>query len=92
MKNEEFLKKTFHITELEDSSAEHLSGIFAAKEAFFKAFNKKPEWLSIEIKKEDGGRPYFSLSSQFEEEIEDTDLSMSHEEEYAVAHVLIIKK
>ena len=43
MQDRGFIKRVFHESELKDYRAEHLAGIFAAKEAFFKAINQKPQ-------------------------------------------------
>ena len=86
MKNETFIKKVFHTSEHKNYKSESLAGIFAAKEAFFKALNKKPDWLKIEIKKEKSGRPFII---QNELEVEDIDLSISHDNDYAIAQVII---
>ena len=86
MENEMFIKKVFHRPECKDYRAEHLAGVFAAKEAFFKAVNKKPEWLKVEVRKQKGGRPL--LVTEFDG-MKDVDVSISHDKDYAMATVVI---
>lgn len=51
MQNKSFINKVFHASEIQDYRPEHLAGIFAAKEAFFKSLDKKTlDWLAVEIK------------------------------------------
>ena len=87
--NEGFMKKVFHPAEY--GRAEHLAGIFAAKEAFFKAINKQPDWLQIEVRKEKSGRPALVIAQALQKEmnIQDSDVSISHEKDYAVATVVL---
>jgi phosphopantetheine--protein transferase-like protein len=86
MENEGFVKRVFHVSECEEYNAEHLAGVFAAKEAFFKAIDKKPDWLKVEVRKQDTGRPL--LVSEFDG-VEGVDVSISHDKDYATATVLI---
>lgn len=85
MGNEGFIKKVFHPSEYRNYKAEHLAGIFAAKEAFFKAINKKPGWLRVEIRKQRTDRPVLSNDLK----IEVADVSISHDKDYAIATVMI---
>lgn len=85
MENEAFIKKVFHPSECRNYKAEHLAGIFAAKEAFFKAIDKKPDWLKVEIKKQKTERPILSNDLK----IEVADISISHDKDYAIATVLV---
>jgi len=80
--------KVFHASELKDDRPEHLAGIFAAKEAFFKALEKSPDFLSIEVVKDESGKP--RLSYVGEEKINSLDVSISHEKDYAVASVVML--
>lgn len=78
------LGKVFLKSELEQNPrAESLAGIFAAKEAFFKAIGKKGDWLSVCIDKQPSGKPVV-LSAKGKAEV-----SISHDGEYAIAIVLI---
>lgn len=90
MKNKNFINKVFHKSEISKTyNSEHLAGIFAAKEAFFKATNKiKPRWHDIEIKNKKNGKPELLLSSNLKKQINETDLSISHDKEYAIAAVI----
>jgi holo-[acyl-carrier protein] synthase len=92
MENEGFIKKTFHKSECKNYKAEHLAGKFATKEAFFKAINKKLDWLTVEVKNDKRGKPILMISDEIKQKykIENMDISISHDKDYAVASVLII--
>ncbi len=62
---------------------EYLAGRFAAKEAIFKA-TQDPNYLSYSILNEDNGRPYVKNHPEIQ-------ISLSHDGEYVVAFVVIIK-
>jgi len=79
------IKRIFNADEITDNT-ESLAGKLAAKEAFFKALGKKENWLDIIIKKNTAGRPFFVICGKKAANIL---LSISHEEEYAVAVVII---
>lgn len=83
------LEKVFLEQELsENKSKESLAGIFAAKEAFFKAIGKKEDWLSIWIEKDKDGKPELKTLIT-DKKIE---VSISHAGEYAIAIVMIKDK
>ncbi|MFH1064405.1 MAG: 4'-phosphopantetheinyl transferase superfamily protein [Candidatus Woesearchaeota archaeon] len=86
MENRQFIENVFHATECREYNPEHLAGIFAAKEAFFKAIDRKPDWLKVEIRKQKTGRPMIITSI---EGIEPLDVSISHDKDYALATVLV---
>ncbi len=76
----------------------HLSSRFAAKEAFVKAlgtgFSNGISWKDIEIKREKGHRPFFSISGvalilMNRHGIKTCHLSISHEGDYAIAQVVL---
>jgi len=94
MQNEALIKKTFHNSEIKNFTPEHLAGIFAAKESFFKAINKKINWLEIEIKKEKNGSPSLHISKLLKNKlkIDQIQLSISHDKDYAIAQVILITK
>ncbi|MCK5025143.1 MAG: holo-ACP synthase [Nanoarchaeota archaeon] len=94
MENEGFIKKAFHASECRNYSAEHIAGVFAAKEAFFKAIGKKPDWLKVEVKNQKTGRPRIIMSDELKEKhkIEDIDVSISHDKDYAIAAISILIK
>lgn len=76
---------------LEDSSPEHLAGIFAAKEAAIKAFGLEPgSWKLIKIKKLASGKPVLGLDNKLKASIKNCDVSISHSEDYAIAVVICI--
>lgn len=71
---------------------------FAAKEAFLKAlgtgFTKGVRWQDMEVKRNEGQRPFFCISGQAKEIMDElgvktVHLSMSHEKKYAVAQVIL---
>ena len=84
IKNERFLKKVFTQQEVSYcKNAQSFAGIFAAKEAYFKALGTGITYpiTDIEVFHNENGKPYLNISS--------TDLSISHDGNYAVAVVLI---
>jgi phosphopantetheine--protein transferase-like protein len=75
-----FLQKAFNPSELQKDSAEHLAGVWAAKEAVLKAGNMQVgHWSDIHIAYDDSGRPSATVGS------EHYDISIAHHGEYAVA-------
>ncbi len=92
MLNKEFMKKVLHKSEMKYYKAESIAGIFAAKEAFFKALGKKPEWMKVELKKQKTGKPALLLANELKEIIEDVDVSISHDKDYAIAQVVLLLK
>ena len=101
MKNKDFISKIFNKEEIKNPknyNPEHLAGIFAAKEAFFKAINKgqtiRPKWHDIEIKTQKNKKPIFIISNDFKKKskIQEIDLSISHDKDYAIAAVICIVK
>jgi len=91
--NKHTLTKIFHKTELKRPSPEHLAGIFALKEAFFKALKIKPKWLSIEVINKKNGEPRINISNEIKiNDLVSIDCSISHDNEYAIANVVILTK
>lgn len=102
----EFVNRVFTISEIEYCSNlkahkyESFAVRFAAKEAVFKALNVDidnnfVDWKSIEILKENTGRPKVVLKGALEKyngEICNIDVSLSHEKQMAVASVAILWK
>lgn len=81
------LEKVFLSHELsQNKSVESLAGIFAAKEAFFKARGKKENWLDVWIEKTKEGKPF--LKSVLIED-KKAEVSISHAGDYAIAIVMI---
>lgn len=97
IEKEAFLKKVFTDGEISrcGKNAEAYAGVFAAKEAFVKAvgvgFRLNPK--SIEVLKDDNGKPYFEFFESAREFVESkkaaVHLSISHERDYAVSFVII---
>lgn len=80
-----FKKSVFTENEIEYCrSAESFAGIFAAKEAYFKALGTgiTKKMNSLEILHNENGKPYFNS-------ISDCDVSISHDGDYAVATVIL---
>jgi phosphopantetheine--protein transferase-like protein len=74
------LDKMFTLDELNDRRAEHLAGVWAAKEAVRKTLPDAPEkWTDIYLVYDTKGKP----SAQYGEER--YDISISHQGDYAVA-------
>ncbi len=85
IKNESFLRRVFTEKEIEYCrKAENYAGIFAAKEAYFKAIGTgiTAPMTSIEILHNDRGKPYLNG-------ILNCDVSVSHDGDYAIATVII---
>lgn len=82
------LEKVFLPIELSQNvETEGLAGVFAAKEAFFKALGKKENWLDVWIEKDRNGNP--TLYSSLVKSYLNLEVSISHQGEYAIAVVLI---
>ena len=88
LNDDNLLKRFFHQSEL-TSDPNHLAGIIAAKEAFFKALGKIPKFLDIKISYEKSGRPFIVLPPNMK--LASCDVSISHDGDYAVAVVLLEK-
>lgn len=88
--NDRTLSRFFHQSELKND-AQHMAGIIAAKEAFFKALGIVPKFLEIEIAYDPSGRPKIKASPQLKK-YKSCDLSISHERNYAVAVVVMEKQ
>ena len=80
MQDPDVMERMFHPREMCDD-AESLAGIIAAKEAYFKAQGRKGDWRSIEVVKDNAGKPSIRGS--------DCTLSISHDGGYAIAMVVI---
>ncbi|MFH0874851.1 MAG: 4'-phosphopantetheinyl transferase superfamily protein [archaeon] len=93
LNNPEFLRNVFTDNELADRKEEHLAGIFAAKEAFFKAASFKLEkWKDIEITSENKKPKINFVDSILKEKIDTIDCSITHDGDYAVSFVVIVFK
>ncbi len=89
LKDEAVLKKFFHANEVKNGSIEHLAGVVAAKEAFFKALGVIPKFLEVQIGYEPSGRPLIIAAPQWQKHIINSDVSISHDKNYATAVVLL---
>lgn len=101
---ERFLAKIFSPQELtyarqKKNPAIHLAARFAAKEAFFKALGfgwaGGLRWVDVEVERSSTGQPELTLKGTARtmasaRGVQSILLSLSHESEYAVAHVLLI--
>lgn len=82
------LEKVFLSSELaQNKKVESLAGIFASKEAFFKALGRKVGWLEVWVEKDPSGKP--KLESAHLNAGQKTSISISHSGNYAVAAVVI---
>ena len=83
------LEKVFTDQELrENTRTESLAGIFAAKEAFFKALGEKKDWLDVWIEKLPSGQP--QIKSVYLKPEQKALVSISHSGDYATAIVTIV--
>jgi holo-[acyl-carrier protein] synthase len=73
--------------------AQHLCGIFCAKEALFKSLNNdfKITNLEVEVRHNDLNRPFIEILNQNFNKLNTFELSISHAGEYATATVIKIK-
>lgn len=87
LKEEGALDKIFLDSEREHTkSVESLAGLFAVKEAFFKAMGKKGDWLDVWVEKDLAGKPVLGSKLIQGQEVQ---VSISHSGDYAVAVVVI---
>ncbi len=70
----------------ENPQIESLAGIFAAKEAFFKATGRKENWLDVWIEKEPSGKPVLQSVLLDKKRAE---VSIAHSGDYAIAIAII---
>lgn len=81
------LEKIFTPDELKQNPrAESLAGIFASKEALFKAIGKKIDWLDIWVEKNESGKPEMHSTHK---DLDKITISISHSGDYATAIVSI---
>ncbi len=76
-------------------SPQSIAGYWAAKEAFSKAIGtgigKECNFLDIEILKNEKNKPYFSNETLKKFNLKNADLSISHDGDYAIAAVIVLK-
>lgn len=101
-KHEQSLSRFFTTHELtycqkkDGYAVDSLAGIFAAKEAFFKALGtgfREGKWSDVEILHDSWGAPYFKLKGYYAQTARarssvDPSLSISHDGDYAIAYVV----
>jgi len=94
MQSETALKKVFHPSELSRFDTEHLAGIFAVKEAAFKALGLASDsWLLIEVKYQSFGKPELILAKEIKTaKIHSMDCSISHDGGLAFAVVTVLNE
>lgn len=83
------LGKIFTKNELKNAKAESLAGIFAVKESVRKIFNEL-DWHDVEVRKLKNGKPDLILHKK--KSIISSDISISHDGEYAIAVALFLIK
>ncbi|HEV2412718.1 MAG TPA: 4'-phosphopantetheinyl transferase superfamily protein [Candidatus Saccharimonadales bacterium] len=77
---ETFMRKAFRVSEPLSDKAEHLAGMWAAKEAVMKAATVQPDkWTDIVISHDSEGRPHAHINERVFE------ISIAHHGDYAVA-------
>ncbi len=86
--DDDLLRKFFHSEELQNSTLEHMAGVVAAKEAFFKALGTPPKFLEVQIKHQESGKPELVVSPEFKK-YKSVDVSISHDGDYAIAFVIL---
>ena len=98
--NPRFLERIFTATEKAWATeyytkrpAQHLAACWAAKEAFFKATNLKFKFGQIQVVHHSNRKPYLQSVNQSEFDIDwsNVQLSISHNNDYAIAVVILIK-
>ena len=89
---EAFRGRLFHPSEAAGASEERLAGIFAVKEAAYKALGlPKGNWHIIEVGHDSEGRPYLSFASEYDaSHLISCDVSISHSGGYVVASVVAL--
>ena len=86
-----FVERNFQPSELTHASLERLAGIFAAKEALFKALEQPTRFELVAVTHDPAGRPSVEIPSDIRPtDLVSLDLSISHEREYAVAVVVAL--
>lgn len=97
--NQIIINKIFTSTEIDyfnKKGIESTAGIYAAKEAFLKALGLgigDIDLKDIEILHKDNGAPYLKLYNSAKEKAKDFNLSLSisHDNDYAIASVILYK-
>lgn len=89
---EAFLRRLFHPSEASGASLERLAGIFAVKEAAFKALAlPRGDWHVLEVKHDRDGKPFLIFAPEYDASpIASCDVSISHTDDYVVACVVAL--
>jgi holo-[acyl-carrier protein] synthase len=88
IRDETMLNKFFDAKELHKATPEHLAGLIAAKEAFFKALGMVPKFREIQVTHEPSGKPKLLVPPALHH-FSSSDVSISHDGDYAVAFVVL---
>lgn len=89
---ENFLRRIYLASELDNRTPQHLAGIFASKEAIMKALSMKPgSWHDIQISHKKNGNPQFQLPTAHLT-LHSSSLSISHDGNYVIAQFMAILK
>jgi len=81
------LEHIFLPTEFKEAKPEHLAGLMAAKEAFFKALGRKDDWQAVWVEYTPSGKP--ELRSSLLNPDQQVEVSISHDGDYAIAQVIL---
>ncbi|MBI4233382.1 MAG: holo-ACP synthase [Chloroflexi bacterium] len=89
---EAFVHRLFHPSEARGASIERLAGIFAVKEAAYKALGlPRGNWHVLEVRHSDEGRPSITFAPEYDaSHVVSCDVSISHSGEYIVACVVAL--
>ncbi len=89
-----FIKRIFTESEYQNTLPQHLAGLFAVKEAFFKATQIKiKKWHQLAVLNKENGKPYIQYDKNLLNlKIESIDISISHDKNYVVGNVIILTK
>ena len=87
-----FRRRLFHPTEVEGASLQCLAGVFAAKEAAFKALELPAGvWHVVEVAHRPDGRPCLRFAPEYDaSRIASLDVSITHDDTYAFASVVAL--
>ena len=87
-----FRRRLFHPSEADGAGLERLAGIFAVKEATYKALGlPKGNWHIIEVGHTGEGRPYLTFAPEYDtSHVVSCDVSISHSGDYLVASVVAL--
>lgn len=78
----------FNLISNDERKIEYMASRFAAKEALFKASNKKFNMNEVSILNDEAGRPFVESEIDFN----NVYLSISHERQFSIAFVVITEK